>query len=73
MTVLALKKDDDSWCYDQSELQNLVVKYYTDLYTDPNPYIVLPLPALCDSWVLSQEDRETLMMDLTLDELRPAS
>jgi len=65
--ISAFFKDDDSWSYDQAELQDMVISYYMDLYTEPYPSMASILPPLCASWKLNQEDLDTLTLALSLE------
>lgn len=70
-TIQALRRDDDSWCYDSYELKDLVRVFFETLYTDDNvgPSPVLPT---CNTWKLTAEHRAVLDQPVTKEKVRSA-
>lgn len=67
----ALKFDNGNWCYDPRDLKQLVSDLFLPLYSDAST-TSSSLLNLCQSWCLTDSDRDLLNMEVSEAEVHSA-
>lgn len=67
--INTLKKDDNSWCFDQKELEDMVFQFYRNLYSDDG--VTVSLPKKLD-WKLEATDVVKLTKEVDSNDVKKA-
>ncbi|OMO83183.1 hypothetical protein COLO4_22661 [Corchorus olitorius] len=67
-----LEPSDGSWCSDPDTLKQMVVNYFRELYSENDVDLRISLPSLCEDWKLNHNEKLSLEVEVTVEEVRAA-